>query len=449
MKRLAFALALAIFHVGVQAEPVPPISEIIQQALQKAPALLQAYQDVTAAERALRLVRQSLWMPQLTVSAIPLGFSNARMLGSATLSVGLSLPTGTALRLSYTGSFSYTDGRMRSTLSGELTQPLLFDLSLTEEAIDLYRRTTALDEAKQTLPETQRQITLDVLSGLLDLTVAQESIAIAQARVALSQKRLEAVRTNVQSGQAGQTDLLAAQIELRQRELELAKLQRDFALNQEKLFATYGLNKVLTWQAPTVKEEIQSLAEVLLHLEITQEVIAKDARVRRAAQHVAEAERILRKVQQEALPQVGLTLTYDDQDAGWGVGLSVRHSFLTDQSLKLEEAKRTLATAQHTLASVKATVRLELLAQRNALHEAYSQLDVLKLKSELIALQHQMKQQQRERGLLSPTDWEAFLIEQREFENEHRAALYKLVIAYLRYKNSWGLSFSLKEVFDE
>lgn len=140
---------------------------------------------------------------------------------------------------------------------------------------------------------------------------------------------------------------------------------------------------------------------------------------------------------------------YDDQSAGWGIGLSVRHSFLTAQTLQREEAQRALTTARRTLESVKETVRLELLAHRSALQEAYSQLDVLALQSELVALQHTMKQQQLERGLLSPSDWEEFLVEQREFENERRAALYKLALAYLRYKNSWGLSFSLKEVLDE
>ncbi len=449
MRLFAFALAGAIVCVGVQADPVP-ISEIIQQALQKAPVILQAQEDVWGTERALELARKSIWMPQLTVSAIPLGLSGTQLHGSATLSVGLNLPTGTALRFSYTGSFSYTGGGMRSTLSGELTHPLLVDLSLTDAALDLSRRTTALAEAQQTLAETQRQVTLDVLSALLDLTIAQESIAIAQARVELSQKRLDEMRSRVQSGQAGQTDLLAAQIELRQRELELAKLQRDWVLNQEKLFATYGLEKTLTWRAPAVKiEEIKSLADVLLHLEITPEVITQDARVRRAAQQVAEAERLLKKAQQDALPQLGLTLMYDDQSAGWGIGLSVRHSFLTDQALQREEAQRALTTARRTLESVKETVRLELLAHRSALQEAYSQLDVLALQSELVALQHTMKQQQLERGLLSPSDWEEFLVEQREFENERRAALYKLALAYLRYKNSWGLSFSLKEVLDE
>lgn len=290
---------------------------------------------------------------------------------------------------------------------------------------------------------------LDALSDLLDLTIAQESLEIAQARVDLNRKRLDAVHSRVTSGQAGQTELLAAQIELRQSELNLAKLQRDFALAQERFLVTYGLGKTPTWQAPTVKAELKDLAEVLLHLEITPEVVSKDARVRRAMQQVGERLAAKLKVQYDALPQVGLTATYDPQGIGWGIGLSVRLSLLTDQALKLEEAQRAFDMAHQTLRATRETVRLELLAQRNALYEAYSQLDVLTLKGELIALQKAMKEQQLERGLLSPTDWENFLIEKREFENERRAALYKLAIAYLRYKNSWGLSFSLKEVFDE
>ncbi len=115
-----------------------------------------------------------------------------------------------------------------------------------------------------------------------------------------------------------------------------------------------------SWQAPVAKEEIKSLAEVLLHGEITPQVPAKDARVRRAMQHVAEAERLLSKAQQETLPHVGLTASYDPQNGNWIVGLNVCHS------------------------------------------EAYSQLDVLALEGELIALQQAMKEQQRARGLLSP-----------------------------------------------
>jgi len=446
MKRLFFAAILVtLYVVSAQAQS---ISEIIQQIAQRAPAILQAQDNAAAAERELKLVRQSVWMPQLTVSAMPIGFSRSSTQGSATLSLGLSLPTGTTVRFSYTGSMSYANGSFRGSLSGEVSQPLL-GFSLTDTAIELDRRQVALDEATQTLSETQRQVILNALSDLLDLTIAQESIEIAQARVDLNRKLLDVVRSKAQSGQAGQTDLLAAQIELRQSELNLAKLQRDFALAQERFLMTYGVEKMPTWRAPTVKEELKSLAEVLLHLEITPEVITKDARVRRAAQQIAEAERLLGKAQQEALPQVGVTLTYDDQSAGWGIGLSVRHSFLTDHALKLEEAQRAFDIAQQTLRATRETVRLELLAQRNALYEAYSQLDVLALRGELIALHQAMKEQQRERGLLSPTDWEEFLIEKREFENERRAALYKLAIAYLRYKNSWGLSFSLKEVFDE
>lgn len=447
MKHVFFAtIAILFCVVSAQAQP---ISEILQQIVQRAPTILHAQDDVTVAEQELRLAQQSVWMPQLTVSAVPIGFSGNSVQGSATLSVGLSLPTGTTLRLSYTGSITYASGSFRSTLSGEATQPLLFNFRLTDAALELERRQIALEEAKQTLSETQHQLMLDALSELLDLTIVQESLKIAQVRVDLSKKRLDAVRSKVQSGQAGQTDLLAVQIELRQSELAVAKLQRDFALAQEKFLVTYGLPKMPSWQVPTVKSELKDLAEVLLHLEITPKGISKDAQVRRAAQQVAEAERILKKAQHDALPQVGLTLTYDDQSASWGIGLSVRHSFLTDQALKIEEAKHTFVTAQRTLNAVKETVRLELLTQRNALHEAYSQLDVLALRSELIALKHEMKRQQLERGLLSPLDWEVFLIEKREFENERRAALYKLVIAYLRYKNSWGLSFSLKEVFDE
>jgi len=430
--------------VSAQAQP---ISEIIQQIAQRAPAILQAQDDVAAAERELRLVRQSVWSPQITVSAVPIGFSGGSIEGSATLSVGLSLPIGTTLRLS--GNLSYRNGGFHSALSGEATQPLLLGFRLTDTAIELDRRQGALEEARQTLSETQRQVMLDALGSILDLTIAQESLEIAQARVEISRRRLDAVRNKVQSGQAGQIELLTAQIELRQSELALAKLQRDFALAQERFLVTYSLEKMPTWQAPAVKEEIKSLAEVLLHVDITPEVITKDARVRRALRQVAESLVASLKVQSDALPQVGLTISYDPQNAGWGVGISVRHSFLTDQALKREEAQRALAAAQRTFASVRAAVGVELLAQRNALHEAYSQLEVLALKGELIALQHEMKQQQRERGLLSETDWEEFLIERREFENERRAALYQLAIAYLRYKSSWGLSFSLKEVFDE
>jgi outer membrane protein TolC len=446
MKRSLSALALVILgSVWVQAEP---LSEIIQQVLQKAPAVLQAHEDVSAAERELGLFRWSLWMPQLTVSAVPLGFSEGSVQSSATISVGLSLPAGTTLRLSYSGNLNYMNGGFRSALSGEVTQPLL-GFKLTDAALELDRRQGALEEARQTLSETQRQVMLDALSSILDLTIAQESIEIAQARVEISKRRLDAVRDKVQSGQAGQIELLPAQIELRQSELTLAKLQRDFALAQERFLVTYGLEKMPTWQTPVVKEEIKSLAEAFLGLEVTPEVITQDARVRRALRQVTESLTATLKVQFDALPQLGLTVSYDPQSTGWSVGISVRHSFLTDQALKQEEAQRALAAAQWTLASVRATVRVELLAQRNALHEAYSQLEVLALQDELIALQHEMKQQQRERGLLSETDWEAFLIEQQEFENERRAALYQLALAYLRYKNALGLSFSLKEVFDE
>lgn len=447
MKRSFFVMILVTLCV-VSAH-AQPISEIIQQIAQRAPAILQAQDDVTAAERELKLVRQSIWMPQLTVSAMPISFSGSSVQGSATLSVGLSLPTGTTLRFSYTGSMSYVNGSFQSSLYSEATQPLLFDLKLTDAALELDHRQRALEEATQTLSETQRQVILNALSDLLELTIAQESIEIAQARVDLSRKRLDAVRSRVTSGQAGQTELLAAQIELRQSELTLAKLQRDFALAQERFLVTYGLEKIPSWQAPSVKAELKDLAEVLLHVEITPEVVSKDARVRRALQQVAEAERTVSKAQQDALPRVGFTVSYDPQSAGWGAGISIRYSFSTDQTLKQAEAQRALAAAQQTLKATRETVRLELLAQRNALSEAYSQLEVLALKGELIALQQAMKEQQLERGLLSPTDWEEFLIEMREFESERRAALYRLAVAYLRYKNSWGLSFSIKEVFDE
>jgi|GEM_PF-2141013 len=446
MKHSLSALALVVLgSVWAQAEP---ISEIVQQVLQQAPAVLQAHEDVSAAERELGLFRQSLWMPQLTVSAVPIGFSEGNVHGNATLSVGLSLPTGTTLRLSYSGNLNYMSSSLRGTLSGEVTQPLL-GLKLTDAALELDRRQGALEEARQTLSETQRQVMLDALGSILDLTIAQESIEIAQARVEISRRRLDAVRDRVQSGQAGQIELLTAQIELRQSELTLAKLQRDFALAQERFLVTYGLEKMPTWQAPVVKEEIKSLAEALLGLEVTPEVIAQDARVRRALRQVAESLVTTLKVQFDALPQLGLTVSYDPQSTGWSVGISVRHSFLTDQALKREEAQRALATAQRAFAAVRATVKAELVAQRNALHEAYSQLEVVALKGELIALHQEMKQQQRERGLLSETDWEEFLIEKREFERERRAALYQLALAYLRYKNALGLSFSLEEVFDE
>lgn len=449
MKHIVFALVVSVLcYSTAQAQPVT-IAEVIQRALQKSPAILQAQADLHATEQKLSSIRTSMWMPQLAVSAIPVAISSnsAQMQGGATLSLELSLPTGAALRVSYMGSLRYSSGDFHGSLSGELTQPLWFDVSLTEATLELYRQETAWTEAQQTIAETQRQLTLDLLNNILDLSATSQSIEIAQARAELSRKNLEEIHSQVQRGQAGQTDLLAAQIDLRQRELTLAKLQRDFALTQEKFFTTYGLEKTLTWQAPTVREELKDLAEVLLHIEITPAVLAKDSRVRRAAQQVTEAERLLKKAQQDALPQIGLTLSYDDQSAGWGVGLSFRHSFFTGQALKVQEAQRTLAQAQRSLQAMRETVRLEFLAQRNALQEAYSHLEVLALKSELLALQHQIKQQQLEKGLISTSDWEEFLIQTREFENERRATLYQLTIAYLKYKNSLGLSFSPKEVF--
>ncbi|MCS7198229.1 MAG: TolC family protein [Candidatus Bipolaricaulota bacterium] len=446
MKRVFFTVILGtLCVVSAQAQSV---SEIIQQIAQRAPVILQAQDDIAAAERELKLFRQSIWMPQLTVSALPIGFSGGSWQGSLTFSANMSLPLGTTLRFSYTGTISYADGSFRGSLTGEVTQPV-FGFRLTDATLELDRRQVALEEAKHALAERQRQVMLDALSELLDLTIVRESIAIAQARVELAKKLVDAVRSRVQSGQAEQTELLAAQIELRQSELTLAKLQRDFALAQERFLITYGIDEMPTWQAPTVRAELKDLAEVLLHIEITPEVVFKDARVRRAMQQLGERFTTKLKVQYNALPKVGLTVSYEPHSAGWSIGLGVHLSFLADHALKLERAHQAFAAAQQALSSTAKTVKLELLTQRNALHEAYSQLDVLALRSELMALQHEMKHQQLERGLLSPLDWEAFLLEQREFENERRAALYKLAIAYLRYKNSWGLSFSLQEAFHE
>lgn len=450
---ILLVLALLLFSsIRTQAQPVE-ISVIIQQALQKAPQILQAKEDVAAAELELALVRGNVFIPQLSVSAVPLGFSyeggQGKSTGSATLALGLSLPTGTALRLNYNGSLSYTDGAFQSSLSGQLTQILLMDLSLTDTAIELQRKQAAVDEAKQTLLEVQRQVMLEVLNGLLNLLVVQESVEIARARVDLSQARLEEVRSKVERGQAGRLDLLAAQIELRQNELASAKLQRDSSLSQEKFFNSFALEKTLSWRVPNIAaKKLQKLAEGLLQEEITPAIISKDPQVRRASREVVEAERTLNKTKQDAFPSLGLTMNYEER-SGWGIGISFSHSLFTGQELKIKEAERALVTARRTLESARESTKLDIVSQRNALQEAYSQMEVITLKGELLALQQEMKQQQMERGLISTGEWDEFLIQKRDFENEYRAALYQLIIAYLTYRNSLGMSFSLEEVFSD
>lgn len=445
-------LALLIFFsICTQAQSLK-ISEAIQQALQKAPQVLQAKEDMAAAELELALVRGNIFAPQLSVSAVPLGFSygsgQERSAGSATLSLGLSLPTGTALRLNYSGSLSYTDGRFQSSLSGELTQALLMDFRLTASALELQRKQAALDEARQAFLETQNQVIVEAINGFLNLLVTQESVGIAQARIDLSQERLEEVRSKVEHGQAGQLDLLAAQIELRQSELNLAKLRSGFALNRERFLDSFALEGTLSLLAPQMAEDMQDIAEALLKEEITSAVVSKNQKVRRAHREVEDAERTLSKTKQDAFPRLGLRVNYED-GAGWGIGISFSHILFNGQALKIKEAERALSTARRTFESVRETVKLEIISQRDALREAHSEMGLLALKRELMTLQQEMKQKQAERGLLSAGEWNEFLIQKREFENEYQGTLYRLVTTYLTYLNSLGMSLNVEEVISD
>lgn len=447
---LVLVCAWLVPIVEGKAQPVAAtIWEVVEQAVQQASIVLQAQEDLVAAQLEEARLRQSLLAPTLSFSLLPWRLeSQEESTASATLALTLTLPTGTALRLSYRGSLSYQRGALQSSLEGEITQPLLIDWRLTDTALELQRAHDAVEEATQALGEAQRQATLEVLNSLAQLWVMRESVEIAQARVRLKQERLADVRNRVERGQALALNLLQVQIELRQSELALVKLQRDFALSQERLAQTFGLETTLPVQSPSVTPQLEEIVTELLTVAITPEVIAQDPRVRRAQRELVQTELIVHKARRDLLPSLGLSLSYDER-LGWSLGFNVRYNLFAGQAMKLQQAEIAYTAARRKLQAIQKTVELEIVSQKNALQEAYGHLDVLKLRAELLALQQEMKEQQRERGLISASDWEEFLIQKREFENEYRAALYQLVLAYLRYKNSLAMDVSLKEVFSD
>jgi outer membrane protein TolC len=426
-------------HIGLQ--------EVIQRALQNSPQVLSAEEDLAAAELELKLARRSLFIPQLSLTATPLVlYYNT---GSATLSGGLSLPTGTTLSLSYSGSLNYENGQFQGSFGVELTQPLFKDLSLTSTALDLQRKQVAWEEARQSLEETKSQVVLDAIEGFFSLLVLQESMEIAQTGVELNRAQLEEVQSKVNLGQAGQLDLLAAQIDLRQSELNLAKLQNNYSLNREKFFNSLVLDKASSLLEPRIDyENLLKMVEAILEEDITSEVILRNREVRQAERDVEEAEQNLRKVRQDAFPNLALRVNYD-HSTGWVVSINLSYSLFSSHDLKIMEAERDLEVAHRALESAKEAARLEIYSQRDSLKEAQGQMKLLGMKGELMALQEEMKQKQLDKGLIGKGEWEEFLIQKRGFENDYREAMYNLVTSYLKYTNYLGMDLNLEEVISD
>jgi outer membrane protein TolC len=446
-----FALSLLVF-APAKAQQALSLPTALQQALRADLRLLQAERKVIAAKLELELLVRNLFIPRLSLSAIPLSNSieteQTRLLGRVNLSAGMTLPIGTTLSLGYSTTYNYATGQLQGTWASDLTQPLLQDFTLTSTALELQAKQASLREAEHLLRETKNQVLLETLKKILDLTLTQAAIQISQNRVELAQQRYASTQSKAEQGQANRVELLAAEIELRQSELGLAKLQTSFQSEQEKFFRSLGLKeKIILSPAQVNNMKFLASVETLLHKQnaITSEIVQADPEVRKLQAELRTAELELKRVKQEALPRLELRLNFDGIN-GWGARLDMNWGFLSGLTLRLSEWEKNLELVRSKLDAAKKTTQSTIHAQRDQLQSAVDQLKLFEMRKELIALQQEMKQKQLEGGLISKNDWEGFRVQTREFENQYQSAIYDLILSYLKYRVALGFEFNMEEV---
>ncbi len=223
---LSAALGREIGNVSFSSRPadtltLPDVAALVASARAGRPEVIDAQNDLAAAQEALEQQERAVKLPDVTASA---RYGPA---GSGGLSTSLNLQAGTA-SVGYSVPFGNdsTPNRVVASISGSYTV-----FSPAQKA-QLSAAQAAVTQARLTLSVQQQNVELDVRSKYSTLQIALLTAQSKVSAVQVAQSTLATARTRLQAGTATADDVTAAELGVAQAERDLlaARISAQLAL---------------------------------------------------------------------------------------------------------------------------------------------------------------------------------------------------------------------------
>jgi outer membrane protein len=158
------------------------------------------------------------------------------------LTLSQALPTGGTINANFTGSRTTTntrgitiDPRYSSTLSFNLTQPLLKNFGLQVNKREILVARNNLGVSEETLRKTLMDTVYNVESAYWNLVYSIESLDVRQQSLRLAQDLLEKNQRSVEVGTLAPMEVLSAQAEVATREADLIQAETQIKSSEDQL----------------------------------------------------------------------------------------------------------------------------------------------------------------------------------------------------------------------
>jgi outer membrane protein TolC len=158
------------------------------------------------------------------------------------LSASAALPTGATLNLGFTGSRTTTntrgitiDPRYGTTLSFQLTQPLLRNFGLKVNRREILVAKNNLGVSEETLKNTLMTTVYNVESAYWNLVYSIENLDVRRQSLQLAKDLLEKNQRSVEIGTLAPIEVLSAQAEVATREADLIQAETQIKSNEDQL----------------------------------------------------------------------------------------------------------------------------------------------------------------------------------------------------------------------
>lgn len=164
------------------------------------------------------------------------------------LNLSQTLPTGGSLTLGFTGYRNTTnqrgqtiDPRYGTTLSFNLSQPLLRNFGLKISRREILVANNNLGVSEQTLRNTLMSTVYDVESAYWNLVYSIENLTVRQQSLQLAKDLLEKNQRSVEVGTLAPMEVLSAQAEVATREADLIQAETQIKSNEDQLKLLLGI----------------------------------------------------------------------------------------------------------------------------------------------------------------------------------------------------------------
>ncbi len=132
----------------------------------------------------------------------------------------------------------------------------------------------------------------------------------------------------------------------------------------------------------------------------------------------------------------------------WKLSLTINWTLFDGGTMKLREkiAQNSLKDAQRELGEVIKSREEDILSKRNVLRDALNEVEIYKLKQKKIEIEEKLINEQFNLGIKTREELENFKISRMEFEKDHRKMIHNFLISYLQYRKILGLELNIDEV---